>query len=159
MSDKWDIRFLLLAQHISHWSKDPSTKCGAVVVRPDRTVASMGFNGFPRGVPDDPALYADRAEKYQRVIHAEVNALLTGQNLSDCTLYTWPPGLAPTCDRCATLVIQAGIKRVVYAHADSEFARRWEPERAIALYRSAGVSITALPLELVGLDHGASCCG
>jgi deoxycytidylate deaminase len=36
------------------WSKDPSTKVGAVIVRPDLTVASIGYNGFPRGMSDDP---------------------------------------------------------------------------------------------------------
>jgi len=161
MSEKWDVRFLLLAQHVSTWSKDPSTKCGAVVVRPDKTVASLGFNGFPRGVPDLPEHYANLEEKYQRVIHAEVNALLTGQNLQDCTLYTWPPGLAPTCDRCATLVIQAGIRRVVYCHHDSEFARRWSPDRSLELYRVSGISLTSYPLDRVVGDFKGDgpCCG
>ena len=53
MSDKWDLRFLELARHISDWSKDPSTKVGCVVVGPDREIRSTGFNGFPRGIEDD----------------------------------------------------------------------------------------------------------
>ena len=53
MSNKWDLRFLELARHISDWSKDPSTKVGCVVVGPDREIRSTGFNGFPRGIKDD----------------------------------------------------------------------------------------------------------
>lgn len=158
---KWDIRFLMLAQHIAQWSKDPSTKCGAVIVRPDKTVASLGFNGFPRGCDDSPALYDDRPTKYSRVIHGEVNAVLNAyERLNGYTLYSWPPGLAPTCDRCATLVIQSGIARVVYVHADSEFARRWAPEASLQLYREAGVQVDAVPMELFGIEGNSSpCCG
>lgn len=141
--DKWDRRFLLLAQYVSTWSKDPSTKCGAVIVRPDRTVASVGFNGFPRGCDDNPALYDNRETKYSRVVHAEVNAILSAHGrLDGCTLYTWPPGLAPTCERCATVVIQSGIKRVVFMREDNEFTRRWSPEIALQLYREAGVEVS-----------------
>ena len=140
--NKWDTRFLLMARHVAGWSKDPSTKCGAVIVRPDRTVASVGFNGFPRGCNDDPQLYLNRELKYQRVVHAEVNAVLNAHSrLDGCTLYTWPPGLAPTCDRCATVVIQSGISRIVYAHQDNEFTRRWSPDVALALYQEAGVKV------------------
>ena len=45
--DKWDARFLDLAVYVADWSKDPSTKVGAVLVRPDRTIAALGFNRFP----------------------------------------------------------------------------------------------------------------
>ena len=50
-----------MAQLVASWSRDPSTQCGAVIVRPDKTVAAVGFNGFPRGADDSPALYPDRA--------------------------------------------------------------------------------------------------
>ena len=53
MSEKWDQRFIELAQHISGWSKDPSTKVGCIVVGEDREIRSTGFNGFPRGIADD----------------------------------------------------------------------------------------------------------
>lgn len=48
MNAKWIERFVELAAHISQWSKDPSLQVGAVIIRPDRTVASVGFNGLPR---------------------------------------------------------------------------------------------------------------
>lgn len=64
---KWDGRFLDLAVLVGEWSKDPSTKVGAVLVRPDRTIAAVGFNGFPRGVLDHPERYEDRPTKYEMV--------------------------------------------------------------------------------------------
>jgi dCMP deaminase len=107
----WHQRFLSLAREISTWSKDPSTQCGAVIVRPDRTILSLGFNGFPRGMDDDPKLYADREEKYRRVIHAEINAILCAAgSLEGCTLYTYP---IPPCERCAAHILQTGIQAVV----------------------------------------------
>jgi dCMP deaminase len=52
LDKKWDIRFIELAKHVSTWSKDPSTKVGAIIATEDRRVLSMGYNGFPRGCPD-----------------------------------------------------------------------------------------------------------
>src|SRR4030067_2638115 len=108
MNNKWDLRFINLAYHISNWSKDPSTKCGAVITHGNRIV-SLGFNGFPAGVLDHDDRLLDRELKYKMVLHAEVNALLfAGTDLSDCTLYVVP--MAP-CSRCAAQIIQSGIKK------------------------------------------------
>lgn len=107
----WDDRFLALADHIAGWSKDPSTKVGAVIVRPNRTIASVGYNGFPRGVNDDPERLNDRPVKYAMTVHAEANAILSADGrLDGCTLYVTP--LHP-CANCAALIIQSGITRVV----------------------------------------------
>ena len=76
VSEKWDSRFLELAKHISEWSKDPSTKVGCVVVGEDREVRSTGFNGFPRGIEDDPTRLGDRDQKYPLICHAEENAIM-----------------------------------------------------------------------------------
>lgn len=109
--NKWDNRFVALAAHIASWSKDPSTKVGAVIVRPDNTVASMGFNGLPRGVRDTKTRLDDRETKLNLTVHAEVNALaFAKEDLRGCTLYVYP--LSP-CIRCATSIIQHGIRRVV----------------------------------------------
>ena len=109
---KWDKRFLDLAKHVAEWSKDPSTKVGSVIVRPDRTIASVGYNGFPRGTDDSPELYENRAVKYERVVHAECNAILNAKEpLDGCSCYIWP---LPSCANCAATIIQAGIFRVVY---------------------------------------------
>lgn len=142
----WDKFFLGMAEYISTASKDPSTQCGAVIVRPDKTVASMGFNGFPKGCDDDPELYANRELKYSRVVHAEQNALLHAHEpIKGYTLYSVPKGYGPTCDRCAAHVIQAGISRVVHWGVENDdFATRWREacERGVQMYKEAGVEIT-----------------
>ena len=63
------------AEWMSRRSKDPSHKVGAIVLRPDGTLAGGGYNGFPKHVCDDPALYADKAKKRRRIQHAERNAI------------------------------------------------------------------------------------
>ena len=124
MSDKWDIRFLELAKHISGWSKDPSTKVGCVVVGEDREIRSTGFNGFPRGISDDNERLTDRSQKYPLICHAEENAIMhaarIGISLKGSTAFvTWPP-----CSRCARSLIQAGIKEIVYPETN-EIPERW----------------------------------
>lgn len=107
----WDKRFLTLAHHTAGWSKDPSTKVGAVIVRPNKTIVALGFNGFPRFTDDDEKIYLDRPRKLLRTVHAEVNAILTANSpVAGCTLYVAP--LMP-CANCAAIIIQSGIRRVV----------------------------------------------
>jgi dCMP deaminase len=114
----WHDRFFDLADLVASWSKDPSTKVGAVIIRPDRTIASVGYNGFPRGVDDT---YTTREDKLLRTVHAEANAILTAREpLHGYTLYVTP--LHP-CANCAGLIIQSGIKVVHFkAHAASKHA-------------------------------------
>jgi dCMP deaminase len=138
---KWDLRFFELAYLVASWSKDPSTQTGAVIVRPDRTVASIGYNGFPRGCDDDPALYADRPTKYARIVHCEMNAILSAREpLRGYTLYTYP---FMSCDRCAAHVIQAGITRCVAPIATADQLERWGDafKKSTALFGEAGVTV------------------
>ena len=133
---KWDERFLDLADRIAAWSKDPSTKVGAVIIRPNRTLVSIGYNGLPRGIEDIYERYEDRETKYQMVIHAEMNAILTAtEELKGYTLYVTP--LHP-CPQCAATIIQVGIKRVV-----SRGNRRedWKERLAVSqkMFEGAGV--------------------
>jgi dCMP deaminase len=123
--DKWDNRYLELARHISTWSKDPSTQTGAVIVRPDQSIASVGFNGFPQNMPDTPELYANRDEKYSRIIHCEMNAaMFARESLQGYTLYTYP---FISCDRCFVHMAQEGIVRFVAPEASPEQLERWGP--------------------------------
>jgi dCMP deaminase len=119
--NKWDLRFLALAENVATWSKDPSTKVGCVIVRPDLTVAGVGFNGFPRGMCDHEELYQDRETKYSRTIHAEVNAVLNSSETEDCTAYV----TAPPCTNCALVLIQSGISRVVCRKPSDDLLSRW----------------------------------
>jgi dCMP deaminase len=124
---------------VSTWSKDPSTKTGAAIVRPDKTVAALGYNGFARGCSDNDELYADRNEKYARIIHCEMNAALSAREpLHGCTLYTWP---FMSCDRCAVHMIQAGIKRTVAPKLPQHLEERWADliGRARTCFAEAGV--------------------
>lgn len=120
----WDKWFLDLAAHISTGSKDPSTKVGAVIVRPDRTIASTGYNGFPMSMPDKAAHLENRDEKYSRVVHGEMNAILFAREpVKGYTLYTVP--FMP-CDRCFVHVVQAGIVRVVFPRCPEDKLIRWK---------------------------------
>lgn len=121
--NKWDARFLDMAKLVASWSKDPSTQTGAVIVDPDNRVVSVGFNGFPSYMEDKPELYADREEKYARIVHCEINAqIFARQNLLGMTLYTWP---FLSCNRCAVQMIQAGIYRFVAPKPTEEQLTRW----------------------------------
>lgn len=111
MTNKWDLRFLEMAQLISTWSKDPSTKVGSVITDKNHKVVSIGYNGLPSTIPDYQSILENREEKYKFIIHAETNAILTANtSVKGCTVYTYP--FLP-CTNCASMVIQAGIVRVV----------------------------------------------
>lgn len=120
--NKWDRRFIGMASLVSSWSKDPSTQTGAVIAHGKRVV-SVGFNGFPAGMPDDDFLYANREEKYSRIVHCEVNALIFAKEVpAGSTLYTYP---FISCDRCVVQMLQAGIRRFVAPKATAEQLTRW----------------------------------
>ena len=144
MSAKWDYRFMEMARLVAGWSKDPSTKVGCVIVNPRRQVVSTGYNGFPRGVDDDPARYADRATKYLMVLHAEQNAVLqAGGDVRGGTAYvTHPP-----CAQCAATLIQAGIARIVESPPDTGMAARFLDSfaKSTLMLREAGVEVESVP--------------
>ena len=136
----WDDFFLGMAEYIATASKDPSTKCGCVIVRPDRTIASVGYNGFPRGVDDRRARYDDRPTKYAMVEHAEANAILNAREpLHGCVAYTT---FAP-CSSCAAMLIQAGILMVVTRRPTDEQIERWGEsfKHAQTMLEEAGVPV------------------
>lgn len=137
----WDKRFLQLAEQIASWSKDPSTKVGAVIVDPLNRIVSTGYNGFARNVDDSEERYNNRDLKYKLVIHAEANALLFAQrNLSNCTIYVHP--FMP-CSSCANLIIQSGIMRVVSLKLTKEKEDRWKEsfDLSTSLFKEAGVDL------------------
>ncbi len=144
---KWDIRFLELAKFVSQWSKDPSTKTGAVIVRPNKTIASLGYNGFPRKMKDDAELYNVRETKYGRIIHCEMNAILNStESLKGYTLYTWS---LVSCERCAPHVIQAGIERAVFPKLPDELQERWgdSVKKTLSYYEEAGLKVSEIDFK------------
>ncbi len=112
-SDKWNKRFMEVAFLVASWSKDPSTKTGAVIVGPDKEIRATGYNGPVRGVNDEVEERFERPTKYDFFEHAERNALynacLTGVSVKGCVMYATH---APCVD-CARAIIQSGIKTVV----------------------------------------------
>ena len=142
----WDRRFIELARHVSSWSKDPSTKVGAVIVGPNRLVVGIGYNGFPRGVLDSEDRLNDREQKYAMVVHAEANAIImAGDKAKGSTLYVYPSFvLPPICNECCKLVIQSGIKEVVGYEPDpnEERAKRWQKSIEVSqqMCKEAGVT-------------------
>lgn len=124
-------------------SRDPSTKCGCIIVRPDKTTCSEGYNGFPRSMEDKPEWWNNRDEKYDRVIHAEMNALLWAREpVLGYTAYI----TGPSCKDCAKHIAAAGIARVVW-YDDPEFRVRWNCDRSIQILEEAGVEVSVLQLK------------
>ena len=115
---KWDRRFLDLAKTVGLWSKGPRKYVGAVIVRPDKSVASMGYNGPPRGFDDALFLRMERDEQHKVVIHAEDNAIQQmaiddRYELTYGTAYTLYVSPLYPCVNCAQKIVNFGIKRVV----------------------------------------------
>ena len=134
---KWDTRMLDLVTLVASWSKDPSTQVGAAIVDQQNRVVSLGFNGFPHGVAD---IAYSRAEKLNRTIHAEENAILfANRSVSGCTLYvTHHP-----CARCAAKLIQVGIRRVVIRTDGKPLSDAWRDEihSAAEMFDEVGVEV------------------
>jgi len=140
--NKWDTRFLELAKQVGSWSKDPSTQAGAVIVDQRNRIVSVGFNGFPAGIADDERLN-NREDKYPLVIHAEMNAqLFAKQDLEGCTVYTYP---LPPCSRCASVLVQVDIARVVFP--GGPIPSRWvvDLDRAHSLFTEANIIVDLIP--------------
>ncbi len=144
MSQKWNDRFLAIAQFIGTWSKDPHTQVGAILVDTKKRIIGMGYNGFPRKVEDSLERYNNKELKRHMVVHAEVNAILnaTGSVLGS-TLYST---LFP-CPTCAGMLIQSGVSQIVSsAHtADGKYCERHEISKQ--MFHEAGISYSHFTQE------------
>jgi dCMP deaminase len=112
----WDDYFMSVALLSAQRSKDPNTQVGACIVNTQKRIVGVGYNGFPTGCSDDTLPWQREGNftdtKYPYVCHAELNAVLNSVpgDLSGCTIYV---ALFP-CNECAKVIIQAGIREVVY---------------------------------------------
>lgn len=111
----WDQYFMGVAKLSALRSKDPNTKVGACIVNEKKRIVGIGYNGLPYGCSDDEFPWDREGDfldtKYPYVVHAEPNAILNSTNkLDNATLYVT---LFP-CNECAKLIIQSGIKEIVY---------------------------------------------
>ncbi len=114
----WDEYFMSIAKLSSMRSKDPSTQVGACIVGHDNRILSIGYNGAPNGFDDKKFPWGREGgmldTKYAYVCHGEMNAILnyrgSRKDLEDAKIYV---DLFP-CNECAKLIIQSGIKEVIY---------------------------------------------
>ena len=137
--NKWDSRFIAMAEHIASWSKDPSTKVGAVIADQKNRIVSVGYNGLPHGVDDNNERLKDRDIKLAMTIHAEENAILfAGRDVAGMTIYVHP--LFP-CSNCAAKIIQSGISRVVSRHVKIESKWFESIKKSREMFGEAGVSM------------------
>lgn len=141
--------FLAMCKFNSLLSKDPSTKVGAMVVRDDGTICSTGYNGFPRKISDLHSLLENRATKYPRMIHAEMNALhFARESVEGGTMYVWP--FSP-CHVCAPHIIQRGISRIVSINTSEDLKSRWDDSLEVAkeLFDDGGVELVLYPEDFL----------
>ena len=125
--DKWDKRFMELAFCIAEWSScfQPNRKIGAIIVK-NKRILTTGYNGAPAGYPScvergeclrrKMNIPSGTQQEYCYAIHAEQNAIVQaaklGVSLEGATMYvTHQP-----CVICTKLIINSGIKRIVYKY-------------------------------------------
>ncbi|MBI5267605.1 MAG: dCMP deaminase family protein, partial [candidate division Zixibacteria bacterium] len=113
-------------------SKDPGTQVGACIVNRNKRIIGIGYNGFPAGCSDDLLPWGREGAfletKYPYVCHAEMNAITNASNKPDLDGGALYVSLFP-CNECAKLIVQVGLKEVVYlsdkyAHDDKFVAAR-----------------------------------
>ena len=149
--DKWDKRFLQMAKVVSSWSScyQDNRQVGAVIVK-DKRIMTTGYNGAPAGVESCKSkeeclrrkLNIPSGTKHELcfAVHAEQNAIAQaaklGISLDGATLYcTHQP-----CVICCKIIINAGIKRVVYQHG-------YPDEFSLKLFEEAKIEIVQMDLE------------
>ncbi len=143
--DKWDLRFINLAELIGGWSScyQENRHVGAVIVK-DKRILTTGYNGAPSGV-ESCATKGECLRKKLNIpsgtrheicyaVHAEQNAIAQaakmGISVEGATIYvTHQP-----CAICCKMIINAGIKKVIYKHG-------YPDEFSLELFKEAGVEI------------------
>jgi dCMP deaminase len=135
----WDQYFMGVAKLSALRSKDPSTQVGACIVNKDLRIVGIGYNGMPTGAKDDEFPWGNMGEyldtKYPYVVHAEANAILNAtQSLKGSSIFVT---LFP-CNECTKLIIQSGIKEIVYESDKYEHTK--EHQAAVKMLKAAGVS-------------------
>lgn len=140
-SKMWDDRYLSLAQQVSTWSKDPSTKVGCVIIDDYGRPVSFGYNGFAKGVDDSEVRLLDRQTKLRYTIHAENNAILSAsKQLDGCTVYiTTTP-----CIHCLSQMKQCRISRVVCNEPTEGFKSRWDTDEIYQFAKELDIDLVVV---------------
>ncbi|KAI9550524.1 hypothetical protein GHT06_017222 [Daphnia sinensis] len=137
---EWPEYFMAVAFLSAMRSKDPCTQVGACIIDTNNRIVGVGYNGMPIGCSDEILPWGKTSSKpletkYMYVCHAEMNAIMNknSADLKGCTLYV---ALFP-CNECAKLIIQAGIKLVVYM--SDKHKNKPSTEASKLMFNMAGV--------------------
>lgn len=136
---RYDKAYLRLALSWAELSHCQRKKVGAIIVK-DAIIISDGYNGTPAGF--DNCCENEEGNTHWYVLHAEANAILkvakSTNNCKDATLYlTHSP-----CKDCSKLVLQSGIKRLVYQEA-------YKDTSGIEFLKSAGLDV----VQILDCEH------
>ncbi len=137
----WDVYFMKIAYAVSSRATCLRRSVGAVIVK-DRRILATGYNGAPRGVPHCEEYGCDITQKCQLAAHAEMNAIaqaaMNGVSCDGATLYV----MCQPCNVCAKMIINSGIKRVV-------FEGDYPDDLALKLFGMAGTELFRLQNESI----------
>ncbi len=148
----WDAYFMGVAELSAKRSKDPNTQVGACIVNQKNRIVGIGYNGFPVGIDDETYPWESEGEflntKYPYVVHAEPNAILNSTvPLDEAILYVT---LFP-CHECAKLIIQSGIKEIVYV--ENKYQEAESVKASMRMLKDAGVRLRQMPKVTVAIRH------
>lgn len=143
LSRHWQDYYINLAHQVATGSKDGSSKVGAILVRPDKTLASIGFNGFPARIKDREDYLNDkemREKKYPRIVHAEANCLNYNRDHDTTGFHLFVT--AHPCDKCALRIASTGISHIYFA-TNMDYETRWSDmvELAKEICGDAGIEL------------------
>ena len=131
-----DLRYLRMARIWAENSYCRRRQVGAIIVK-DKMIISDGYNGTPSGFEND---CEDNNVTKPYVLHAEANAITkvakSGNSSEGATLYV----TASPCIECAKLIIQSGIKRVVYSE-------EYRLDDGLKLLSRAGIEVEKVEAE------------
>ena len=131
---RYDRAYLKMALEWAKLSHCSRKQVGALIVK-DRMIISDGYNGTPTGY--DNSCEDENGETLWYVLHAEANALTkiakSNHNAEGATLYIT---LSP-CKECSKLILQAGIKRVVYIYG-------YKDQSGLQFLEESGINVTQI---------------
>ncbi|MFH4979283.1 hypothetical protein AB6A40_005992 [Gnathostoma spinigerum] len=153
----WEEYFMAVAHLAAQRSKDPCTQVGAVIVNSQKKIVAVGYNGMPNRCSDNELPWIKSSNnplenKFMYVCHAELNAVLNKncESLNDSVMYTV---LFP-CNECAKLIIQTGIREVVFTR---DKPNKVEMKAAKRMFDMAGVKyrlFTSKRFVTIDLSNG-----
>lgn len=151
----WDVYFMQIAHLVKTRATCQRRDVGALIVK-DRHILCTGYNGAPRGLPHCPPngpenewpLGCMRAGHCIRTLHAEQNAILQaakiGVSCEGAAIYV----TCQPCNGCAKMIINAGIRRVIYeGDYPDEFARHLFRDADLEVLRLVGDRLEVVDLQ------------